>query len=160
MVPPTCTKSPLQPNQEPAEAANWPCVTLSWSSQAAMHSHGVSLNVLTLTCIDQGLRACCSATASHAANQGTTLKSTMCEITLTHPKTAKSSKKKLPRSTGIATLKLLCARLFKVPADSVLLLLKNEQSGMEEAMSQDDTKTLAYFDIEVTPVLCSSCGCL
>ncbi len=71
----------------------------------------------------------------------------MCELALKHG--ARSSKKKLPRNTTVAALKLLCERLFKVKADRQALLLADPDTGAVEDIAQDDTRELAFYNIQV-----------
>jgi hypothetical protein len=97
------------------------------------------------------LYLCCSAAAAaKPSQQGSSLSSTTCELTLCHGN--RSSKKKLPTSITIAALKLLCGRLFKLPPDQQQLLLHMPDAGAEqqqqgEDIGQDDTKNLAFWDV-------------
>jgi hypothetical protein len=84
-----------------------------------------------------------------AARAGSTLSSTTCELTLTYG--TRASKKKLPKSTSVAALKLLISRLFKVAPDRQRLLLHGGPEGRApEELSGDDTRTLGYYDAVVS----------
>lgn len=84
-----------------------------------------------------------------AARAGSTLSSTTCELTLTYG--SRASKKKLPKSTSVAALKLLISRLFKVAPDRQRLLLHGGPEGRApEELSGDDTRTLGYYDAVVS----------
>ncbi|WIA09989.1 hypothetical protein OEZ85_010201 [Tetradesmus obliquus] len=94
-----------------------------------------------------------AAAAAKPSQQGSSLSSTTCELTLRHGNS--SSKKKLPKTITIAALKLLCGRLFKLPPDQQQLLLHVPETGEEqqqqqqqgEDIGQDDTKNLAFWDV-------------
>ena len=109
----------------------------------------------------------CLASPSVAAGpksggQGSNLSSSTIEITLCCG--TRSSKKKLPRTTTISAVKLLCSRMFKIQPDRQLLLLHqqglgarggNASSGIgvgaeaPEEITGDDTQTLGYFESQV-----------
>jgi hypothetical protein len=96
---------------------------------------------------------------NYAKQQGSTLSSTTCELLLRCG--GATAKKKLPKSVTVAALRLLCARLFKLPPDQIQLLLQTADAAgpldndvsnsisvaSGEDIGQDDTKQLSYWDV-------------
>jgi hypothetical protein len=92
-----------------------------------------------------------------AAQQGSTLASSLVEVRLVHG--ARSATKKLPRSTTVGALKLLCERLFRVKAARQALLVAGGGGGGgddeqgeccgETDIGGDDTKPLSYWELQV-----------
>lgn len=97
------------------------------------------------------------ATAARGGDGGGSLASRMVELKLTCVAAAAHAKmgtqvKKLPRSTTIAALRLLCERLFKVPADRMALFLRAPGEPLPEAVGgqgQDDSdRPLSFFGVQ------------
>lgn len=60
----------------------------------------------------------------------------------------------LPGSLEVGKLKLLCQRLFKVPAARQALFLKaGGENPMPDNIGEDDSKDLMFFSVEVSPCL-------
>lgn len=110
------------------------------------------LHVCECCCCDQCVLPC-SAVGVRPAQAGTTISATTVQINLVHG--SKAISKKLPRTITISALKLLCARLFRLQPDQLVLKVVpnngSAQSGQQQSegedISQDDTKTLKYWDV-------------
>lgn len=64
-----------------------------------------------------------------------------------------------PGSLEVGKLKLLCQRLFKVPAARQALFLKaGGENPMPDNIGEDDSKDLMFFSVEVSPCLLCACG--
>lgn len=86
--------------------------------------------------------------AAKGAQQGSSLKSSTCEVLLKHGDS--TSKKKLPKTITVAALKLLTSRLFKLQPDQQRLLLHDSNNSSDyqcEDIGADDTKTLGFWDV-------------
>lgn len=60
-------------------------------------------------------------------------------------------------SLTVGKLKLLCERLFKVPAARQALFLKaGGENPMPDNIGHDDARELAFFSVEVHPSRCVS----
>lgn len=100
----------------------------------------------------------CSAVAARPSQTGTSISATTAHIQLEHGSSS-SITKKLPKTITVSALKVLCGRLFKLPPDQLQLLLCHRSSSSNsdhhhqqqhrdgEDISEDDTKTLGYWDV-------------
>lgn len=76
-----------------------------------------------------------------------TLSSASVELTLRLESSQQTMRKKLPRSTVVGKLKLLCAKLFKIPvADVTLALVKVTDPSAEPTNLSPDAEPLSRFD--------------
>ena len=76
-----------------------------------------------------------------------TLASASIELNLRLESSQHSMRKKLPRSTTIGKLKLLCAKLFKISvADTTLVLIPHAADSAEPTRLSPDEEPLARFD--------------
>ncbi|DBB11985.1 hypothetical protein WJX82_006869 [Trebouxia sp. C0006] len=88
------------------------------------------------------------------ASTGTALSSSMVEVHLVCVAPSAGKKmgrqtKKVPGSLEVGKLKLLCQRLFKVPAARQALFLKaGGENPMPDNIGEDDSKDLMFFSIE------------
>jgi len=85
-----------------------------------------------------------------AAQHGSALASALCELTLQHGR--RSVRKKLPSSTTVGAVKLLCERLFRVKAGRQVLVLGaggEGGGGGEQDIGGDDTKPLSFWEPRV-----------
>lgn len=77
------------------------------------------------------------------------------QVVLLNMATGKSSKKKLPRSTTMGAVKLLCERLFKIKAGRQVLVVGGGDGGGGGGgpggleIGGDDTKPLSFWELEV-----------